>query len=368
MKKYTQMVHNHGLLAAAVLALFLLQLTFLGGLSDNLHNLRTPDTGDHGRQYLVAESMTSATWEKITFYMTDSEKASWTQSYEKDAEGDYILLKSVQFEDTLEELENRFLMPQAVVWQIGRTDSQEAFERMTARGYDPNDYMSVRDYYEEVLEAKGDEAVRQAAASLISQEGTLTETSGSAGGFYVRKILWILTFLVLTALSAAGFYTIYRWFISESRQLRRQQAGAEESGSGDSLQEEIYTFLKGSGFLYAVLLLIYTIYQMIDDQAAIGFIVAGLIIALLLIAAALILPRTPAYARLQKIADLTLDKNLAKKSLLMGLSGIIPGILVLFTLSSLGARGLTYFLYLLAAGLCIAAILSFRHIVVEEDE
>ncbi|MGX8715822.1 MAG: hypothetical protein ACSW8A_08725, partial [Lachnospiraceae bacterium] len=192
MKKYTKIIHDHGLLTAAVLALFLLQLTFLGSLSDNLHNLMSPDQGDHGRQYLVAESMTSSTWEKITFYMTESEKASWIQSYEKGEEGDYNLLASAQFEENLELLEARFLKPQAVMWMISRTDQTEASERITARGYDPGDYMSVRDYYEEVLESKGEDAVREAAASLIRQEGTLTESGGSAAGFYIRKVLWTL--------------------------------------------------------------------------------------------------------------------------------------------------------------------------------
>lgn len=207
MRRITRSLLAHWQYIAGMFLLFMVELYCITGISDSVYGMRDTGAGNAGIEYMVADALTSDAWQKVELYMSDSERSKWNDCYEKGEDGLYYLQDSFCSQNSLEELEQTFLMPQAVVRRISELDPDTFSEILKENGeLEKTDYLEIRDIMEELLEKEGSRSIRQYAMDFVKEQ------SGSAGVDLVRKktrylsgsIFWILLYILFLAAAIVG--------------------------------------------------------------------------------------------------------------------------------------------------------------------
>lgn len=163
--------------------LFLIQMYCICGIADSVYGLKNTGADSHGMEFALATALPFDAFGQAGMYMTAAELADWQNSYQLEEDGLYHLKKSFQMQDKLQEMEDEFLIPQAVAWRASRQETDSAGENeemddIFVTGEDavqieiPEDPMEVRDALEMQMEAEGKDAVRNAALAFVHKHSS----------------------------------------------------------------------------------------------------------------------------------------------------------------------------------------------------
>lgn len=207
--------------------LFLIQMHCICGIADSVYGLKNTGADSQGMKFALASALTFDAFGQAGMYMTAAELADWQNSYQLEEDGLYHLKKSFQMQDKLQEMENEFLIPQAVAWRADRqkTDSSEENELLddifvsgeeAVRIEIPEDPMEVRDSLEMQMEEEGTDAARQAAMEFVQEHSREAGVDLAAmKSRYVSTAVFNIVFylFVLTAVTVVICYVIGRVII-----------------------------------------------------------------------------------------------------------------------------------------------------------
>lgn len=174
MKRITKNLLIYWRYLGGILLLFCIQLYSITGVSDAIYGMRSTGAQKSGIEYIVSEALTAGAWKNVELYMSDSEKAEWSNCYTKAEDGFYYLNDAMKGESSLSALEQKFLVPQAIVWKLLQMDDEELDEWM---GEDDSpfvaDYMAIRDWMEGQLEAEGEQAIQDYALAFVREQSRI---------------------------------------------------------------------------------------------------------------------------------------------------------------------------------------------------
>lgn len=271
MKRIIRNLLAHWQYAAGMFLLFIVELYCITGISDSVYGVRDTGAGKSGIEYMVSDALTSDAWQKAELYMSDSERSKWNDCYEKREDGLYYLRDSFRSQNSLEELEKFFLMPQAVVRKISELD-QDTFSDILKENGEPEktDYLEIRDIMEELLEREGRQEIRRCAMDFVREQ------SGEAGVDLVRKKTRYLSgsiFLIVLYLLVLGVAVVGMSCLTEyTQRLTGRWIQEPELRSAEQLLMYVADML-----FDALLLYLAALYQLGARSAEVSWYAAGLI-------------------------------------------------------------------------------------------
>ncbi|MDY2626862.1 MAG: hypothetical protein SOW08_00885 [Lachnospiraceae bacterium] len=271
MKRIIRNLLVHWQYAAGMFLLFIVELYCITGISDSVYGVRDTGAGKSGIEYMVSDALTSDAWQKAELYMSDSERSKWNDCYEKREDGLYYLRDSFRSQNSLEELEKFFLMPQAVVRKISELD-QDTFSDILKENGEPEktDYFEIRDIMEELLEREGSQEIRRCAMDFVREQ------SGEAGVDLVRKKTRYLSgsiFLIVLYLLVLGAAVVGMSCLTEyTQRLTGRWIQEPELRSAEQLLMYVADML-----FDALLLYLAALYQLGARSAGVWWYAAGLI-------------------------------------------------------------------------------------------
>ena len=271
MKRIIRNLLAHWQYAAGMFLLFIVELYCITGISDSVYGVRDTGAGKSGIEYMVSDALTSDAWQKAELYMSDSERSKWNDCYEKREDGLYYLRDSFRSQNSLEELEKFFLMPQAVVRKISELD-QDTFSDILKENGEPEktDYLEIRDIMEELLEREGSQEIRRYAMDFVREQ------SREAGVDLVRKKTRYLSgsiFLIVLYLLVLGAAVVGMSCLTEyTQRLTGRWIQEPELRSAEQLLMYVADML-----FDALLLYLAALYQLGARSAEVSWYAAGLI-------------------------------------------------------------------------------------------
>lgn len=271
MKRIIRNLLAHWKYAAGMFLLFIVELYCITGISDSVYGVRDTGAGKSGIEYMVSDALTSDAWQKAELYMSDSERSKWNDCYEKREDGLYYLRDSFRSQNSLEELEKLFLMPQAVVRKISELD-QDTFSDILKENGEPEktDYLEIRDIMEELLEREGSQEIRRYAMDFVREQ------SREAGVDLVRKKTRYLSgsiFLIVLYLLVLGAAVVGMSCLTEyTQRLTGRWIQEPELRSAEQLLMYVADML-----FDALLLYLAALYQLGARSAEVSWYAAGLI-------------------------------------------------------------------------------------------
>lgn len=163
--------------------LFLIQMYCICGIADSIYGLKNTGADSQGMEFALATALPYDAFGQAGMYMTAAELADWQNSYQLEEDGLYHLKKSFQMQDKLQEMEEEFLIPQAVAWRASRQEKSsvgenEEMDDIFVTGEDavrieiPEDPMEVRDTLEIQMEAEGKNVVRNEALAFVHKHSS----------------------------------------------------------------------------------------------------------------------------------------------------------------------------------------------------
>lgn len=189
------------------LLLFLVQIYCITGIAEAVHGMRNTGAQKSGIEYMVSEALAADAWKNVELYMSDSEKSEWSNCYEKAEDGLYYLNDSMKGEKSLRALEQKFMIPQAIVGKLSQMKKEELRSLMgEADSPFAVDYMEIRDLMEGELEAEGDKKIQAYALQFVREQ---SEAAGVDLQKKTTQYIWgavfqILVYMVVLAGSIAG--------------------------------------------------------------------------------------------------------------------------------------------------------------------
>lgn len=294
MRRITRILLAHGQYAAGMFLLLIAELYCITGISDSVYGMRNTGTQSSGIEYMVADALTSDAWQKVELYMSDSERTKWNDCYEKREDGLYYLRDSFRSQSSLEELEQSFFMPQAIVRKISELDQDVFSDILKEYGEtEKTDYQEVRDIMEELLEEEGSREIRQYVMAFVREE------SEAAGVDLVKKqtryvsgsiFLMVLYLMILTA-AAVGMAYLTEYM----QRLLGRWIQEPELRSAEHLLMYVTDLL-----FEALLLYLAALYQLKNRDAEAAWYAAGLIFLLLCLAFVWLMRSRPELEILRK--------------------------------------------------------------------
>ncbi len=263
MKRITKNLLVYWQFLGGVLLLFLIQISCINGISHSAHGMKHTGAGDQGIAYRVSEAMTSDAWQQVELYMSDLEQVTWNSSYEKADDGIYYLKDSLKNEKNMKNLEQMFLVPQAVVWKISTLEQSARTSLLEEYGSPFEiDYRKLRDDMEAKLEGMGTETISEYAMQFVQVQ---SQNAGVDLGlmktqYFSGSIFWILFWLLVLAGSAVAV----KQLLERTEQFIRRRITEWEVR-----QAEILLMYGAEMFAYGMLVYAFGGYQIAANHSSV---------------------------------------------------------------------------------------------------
>ncbi|MDD7388627.1 MAG: hypothetical protein PUG60_03020 [Lachnospiraceae bacterium] len=350
MKRITKNLLANWQYVGGLFLLFLVELYCIAGISDSVYRMRNTGAESSGIQYMAADALTQDAWQRAELYMSDSEKALWNDCYEKKEDGLYYLDDRYKSSDSMSELEEKFRVPQAVVWKLSVMDQKELDDFLEENGgLERTDYLEIRDLLEEQLEKAGNQETDSCAMAFVREQ------SEAAGVDLVEKktrylsgtVFLIILYLMFFAASAVG--SVYLAGLIQ-RLIGKWIQEPEMRGAEQML---LYTTCMAFDALMVYITALYRLKQL---HAAAGWYAAGFIILAVLPAAAGVIRIRPEFEKIrEKLAFTERRQRRFLKNMSTAVFVGIPLALLIAGCMSVLSPCLADFLFLMAADLAVAA-------------
>ncbi len=272
MKRITKNLLVYWQYLGGVLLLFLVQIFSIVSIAKSVQGMRSTGAENSGIEYMVSEAVTSDGWQQVELYMSDLEKSEWNSSYEKGEDGIYYLKDSLKGQQSMADLEETFLVPQAVVWKISQMEEEARNSLMEEYGSPFQiDYMQLRDDIEAKLEALGAKEIQNCAMQFVQEQ---SKAAGVDMGlmktqYFSGSIFWILLYLLILAGTVVA---VYRLFDTTEAFIRRRILEPEVRRA-----EQLLMYVGGM-MSYGIFLYGFSWYGFSQEQAGAGWTLAGLIL------------------------------------------------------------------------------------------
>lgn len=232
-----------------ILLLFCVQIYSITGIADAVYEIKNTGAQKSGIEYMVSEVLTAAAWKNVELYMSDSEKAEWNNCYTKEEDGLYYLSDAMKSESSLSVLEQKFMIPQAIVWKLSQMEEEELGDFMEEEDSPfTADYMAIRDWMEEQLELEGKQTIQDYALSFVREQSRIVgvDLQEKTTQYIWGEVFRILFCVILLAGSMIG--TSYLADLVERRIGRRIQE--PEVRQAEQLLAGVFCMMAYAVFLY----------------------------------------------------------------------------------------------------------------------
>ncbi|MDO5409029.1 MAG: hypothetical protein Q4F21_01075 [Lachnospiraceae bacterium] len=358
-----------------LLLIILVQMYCAVKTADTVYEMRSTGAGDSGIEYAVAQKLTSDGFQRVRLYMSDSERMEWENCYEKTEDGFYCLSESCKLQNRLEELDGRFLIPQAVAQKLSQMSKGEveAFlkERaeksgITGSGEDgalkTTDYLEVRDLMEHEFGQDEEKEIRSLAISFVRKQSDVTgvDLEKIQTRYLSGSVFWIILNLLLIAGTAVGAFLL----CGTQEQLIGRRIREAEVCQAEKLLFYVLYLLCG-----AILLSGIAFSRLMQTDAAPGWYAAGLIVlAAALIAVWLICTRAELKNVYEKLAVTKKGRWAIMNKLRIFAAAGVPAAAFIAGLTSVFSRAFGNLLFLILADiLAAAAFFLFRELLPMAD-
>lgn len=363
MKRITKNLLAHWRYLGGVLLLFLIQIYCITGITNAVYGMRSTGAQKSGIEYMVSEALVAGTWKNVELYMSDSEKTEWSNAYEKGEDGFYYLKESVKGGSSLNDLEQKFMIPQAIAGKLSQMKKKDVQALMGDKDSPfAVDYMEIRDMLEEELEAEGVDQIRRYALEFVREQ------SKAAGVDLQKKTtqyIWgavfrIAGYGILIAGTVAGM--IYLTGIME-RVIGRW---VDEPEVRQAQQMFAYAFCI---MVYAVFFYGSSFFELARKHAGMGWYLAGVVLGLAGLAGVWLLRTRPELEQIYRTVswDSPVRRQYIKR-LNLGIVAVIPGAALCISLTAACSPALAYlFLLFLADGMLVIGAFLLLEIVAAVD-
>lgn len=263
MKRITKNLLVYWQFLGSVLLLFLIQISCINGISHSVHGMKQTGAGNQGIAYRVSEAITSDAWQQVELYMSDLEQVSWNSSYEKADDGIYYLKDSLKTEKNMKNLEQMFLVPQAVVWKISTLEQSERTSLLEEYGspFEIN-YSKLRDDIEAELEGMGSETISEYAMQFVQVH---SQNAGVDLGLMKTQYFSGSIFLILFwLLVLAGSAVAVKQLLEKTEQFIRRRITEWEVRHA-----EILLMYSVEMFIYGMLVYGFGGYQIVANHSSV---------------------------------------------------------------------------------------------------
>lgn len=350
MKRITKNLLAHWQYVGGIFLLFLVELYCIMGISGSVYGMKDTGTESSGIKYMVADALMPDAWQRVELYMSDSEKSLWNDCYEKKEDGIYYLDDRFKSSDSMAELEQKFMVPQAVVRKLSAMDPDDLERLLEENGNtEKTDYLEVRDLVEELLETAGSQETETCAMSFVREQ------SEEAGVDLVEKktrylsgaVFLIVLYLLVFAASVVG--TVYLAGFMQ-RLIGRWIQEPEVCGAEQML---LYTACMAFD---ALMVYITALYQLGQYKAGTGWYAAGFAVLVVLSAAAGLIRVRPELENIrERLAFTEHNRRRYLKNMKPAVFVGIPAVLLIAGCTSACSPCLAEMLFLIVADMAVAS-------------
>ncbi len=293
------------------------------------------DTGitNEGIEFATPDKITAAAYMGVASIMTEEELTLWSDSYEKDDEGNYKLVSNTD----KEELDKTFVTPMADYYLLVQMMNSAKEQSMGSMGSDEASSMAdIRTKMDSAMEDLGDSMITSYAIALTKSEYEALDIDldkiqsaflWKTGGFM------LLFALGMMAIAIAVGYLASRVGASVGRDLREkifskvvQFSDAEINQfstaslitrtTNDVQQVQMVTTMLLRMVLYAPVMAAGGIFMVIRTGAGMGYIIVIAVVTIMILMLVLMKIALPKFKIMQKLVDRV---NLVSREILTGL-------------------------------------------------